>query len=146
MMISSLPSDFIVTPLKRISHPLGDILHIIQIGTPGTSVIQEVYASHINKNETKGWKRHLRLPLNIVVIAGKISFSFVDDRSRDIDPPCSRLLLSPTDNHIRITVPPLVWVSFTGLHDLNILINSIPELHDSHEAENLPLSAFPLYK
>ncbi|WP_137024947.1 dTDP-4-dehydrorhamnose 3,5-epimerase [Synechococcus sp. UW179A] len=145
MKSSSLPSDILVTPLKRISHPQGDILHIIQIGSPGTSLIKEVYASHIHKNETKGWKRHLQLPLNIVVIAGKINFSFADNRNKDVATSYSNLLLSPSENHSRITIPPLIWVSFTGLHDFNILINSIPELHNPEEAENLPLSTFPFH-
>lgn len=145
MMISSLPSDIFVTPLKRIPHPQGDILHIIQTGSPATTLIKEVYASHIHKNETKGWKRHLHLPLNIVVIAGKINFSFADDRKKDVAPSYSNLVLSPSENHSRITVPPLIWVSFTGLDDLNILVNSIPELHNPDESENLPLSTFPLH-
>lgn len=142
--MDSFQSDqIIISPLKRIANPYGDILHIIQLGSPGTSVIQEVYASQVHQEVTKGWKRHLRLTLNIVVITGSIRFYFYDNRNF-YDPRKSTIVCSPDSCHARLTIPPLVWVAFTGLSHHNMLINSISELHDPQEAENLPLDSFPL--
>ena len=67
-----------LSPLKLISHPLGDILHIIRSDSGQNLDIAEVYASCITMNSTKGWKRHLTVP-SIVVISGSIDLTLIPD-------------------------------------------------------------------
>jgi dTDP-4-dehydrorhamnose 3,5-epimerase len=132
-----------IAPLSRIHHELGDVLHIMRSSSNESLDIMEIYASSVLCNKRKGWKRHLRLTLNLVVIEGAIDFSFVDDRVNKHNPTALTFHADPLDNHSRITVPPLVWVAFEGLKASNILVNCIAEPHDPLEQENIPLDSFP---
>ena len=100
----------ILSPLMIISHPLGDILHIMKSDSGSYLDIAEVYASCIFKNCTKGWKRHLSFPSNIVVISGSVRFDFIDSRHDSFI--TDTVTLSPHTNHCRLLIPPLV----TGRH------------------------------
>jgi dTDP-4-dehydrorhamnose 3,5-epimerase len=132
-----------ITPLRRIHHELGDILHIMRTSTNESLDIKEIYASSVSRFKRKGWKRHLRLTLNLVVIEGAINFSFVDDRENNGKIVALSYHVDPLHNHSQITVPPLVWVAFEGLKASNILVNCIAELHDPLEQQNIPLDSFP---
>ena len=133
-------SGLFLSSLKVIPHPLGDILHIMKSDSGSYLDIAEVYASCISKNCTKGWKRHLSVPSNIVVISGSVRFDFIDTRNDSFI--TDTVTLSPHTNHCRLLIPPLVWVRFTGLELNSILINCASALHDPLEQENIPLSTF----
>ena len=64
----------ILTPLKIISNPKGDIFKVIKKNDAGFVSFGEVYFSTVNKNEIKGWKKHRKMTLNIVVPIGEIKF------------------------------------------------------------------------
>ena len=64
----------ILTPLKKIYHPKGDIYHAMKKSDEGYNGFGEVYFSTIHKNDIKGWKKHLKMTLNIVVPIGEIKF------------------------------------------------------------------------
>ena len=72
--------DVILTPLKKIYHPKGDILHGIKKIDKGYLGFGEAYFSTINYNEIKGWNRHKRMTLNLVVPIGSVKFVIYDDR------------------------------------------------------------------
>jgi dTDP-4-dehydrorhamnose 3,5-epimerase len=129
-------------PLKRITVPKGDVLHGIKSSDEGYAGFGEVYFSHIKPGEAKGWKRHNRMILNIVVVSGAIRFVLYDDRSHSKTFGQFReFILSPEDNYQRLTVSPGLWMAFQGLgNDVSMLMNMIPEPHDSTEVDNRELS------
>ena len=51
----------ILTPLKKIDHPKGDIYHAMKKSDHGYNGFGEVYFSTINKDDIKGWKKHLKM-------------------------------------------------------------------------------------
>ncbi len=132
-----------MTPLRRIAHPRGDVLHALKRSAPGFVGFGEAYFSTMLAGEIKGWKRHRRVTLNLVVPVGKIRFVIHDDRATS--PTCGRfddVTLSP-DNYARLTVAPGLWLAFAGAHaERSLLLNVIEEEHDPAEADNRELAAF----
>ena len=47
---------------------------------PEFNGFQEAYFSTIKKDRIKGWKRHLRMTMNLIVPVGNVQFNFYDDR------------------------------------------------------------------
>jgi dTDP-4-dehydrorhamnose 3,5-epimerase len=134
-------SDFpYVTILKRIANPKGELLHVMKGSDISFESFGEAYFTTVNFQETKGWKAHTRMHMNLVVPTGTVRFHLHDDRSgrttvHDIG----------EDNYVRLTVPPKVWVAFTGIGDgKNLILNIASIEHDPAEANNAPLSAYPL--
>lgn len=138
----------ILTPLHIISGENGDVLHALKSTEGSFTVFGEAYFSSVKTGRVKGWKKHLRSTLNLVVPVGRIKFFLFDDRP---DSPTSgqtaMVELSPK-NYQRLTVMPGVWVAFQGIGDgLNLLLNITSEPHDPAEAENQKFGTpgFPVF-
>jgi dTDP-4-dehydrorhamnose 3,5-epimerase len=127
----------ILTPLKQIHHPRGDIFHAMKASDDGFSGFGEAYFSTVNKGETKGWKKHTRMTLNIVVPIGAIDFVIYNEKSKQY----FRVTLS-NKNYQRLTINPDLWVSFTGVKESNMLLNIANIEHDLNESFNIDLDAF----
>lgn len=130
----------LLSPLKIIPVEAGDVFHVMKASDIGFVGFGEAYFSSIKKGQIKGWKRHKKMTLNLVVPCGEIRFILYDDRPDSIT--CgkfSEVSLS-TDNYQRLTVPPMIWMAFQGVRDdLNLVVNIASIPHDSQEVENLEL-------
>ncbi len=129
----------LVTPLKRVEHPKGDIYHAMKASSPGYCGFGEAYFSTVGKGIIKGWKRHRRLILNLVVPVGAVRFVIQDDRESSSTRGKFSELVVGAENYVRLTVPAGLWVGFQGLHDSNMLLNIIAEEHDPEEADNMDI-------
>lgn len=133
----------ILTPLKRISHEKGDIFHAMKKSDHGFDEFGEAYFSSINKNDIKGWKRHKRMVMNLIVPQGEIKFVFYDDRPKsDTQNKFLSVHLS-IEKYTRVTVPPNIWTAFQGIGNTNLLLNIASMEHDPDEAENINLDKIP---
>jgi dTDP-4-dehydrorhamnose 3,5-epimerase len=134
----------LLTPLRRITHPKGDVLHAVKRSAPGYVGFGEAYFSIVLPGEVKGWKRHRRVTLNLVVPVGCIRFVLHDDRAASPSHGAFEELRLGTEQYARLTVPPGLWLAFGGLHPgMSLLLNVADEEHDPAEADNLELDAFP---
>jgi len=129
-----------LTPLKIITGDLGSVRHAMKQSDPGFAGFGEAYFSTVNPGVVKGWKRHSKMVLNLVVVQGSISFMAFDDRpessTRGI---CGIAKLSP-ENYYRLTVPAGVWLAFKGESGgINMLLNLASIMHVPDEAENRDL-------
>lgn len=124
----------ILTPLKQIYNPKGDIFHAMKKSDEGFDGFGEVYFSTIHQNDIKGWKKHTEMTLNLVVVSGEIEFVVYNDDSKTF----FDMALSQ-DNYQRLTVSPNLWMAFKGLKENNMLLNIASIEHDSGEAVNLDL-------
>ena len=130
----------ILTPLKKIQHPKGDIFHGMKKSDAGFAGFGEAYFSTIKSNEIKGWNRHKKMILNLVVPMGEVTFVIYDD----IEESGSKgfffkVTLSQT-NYQRLTVPPGLWLAFKGKsNDINLILNIADMEHDPDEIEKLDL-------
>jgi len=133
----------ILTPLKQIYHPKGDVFHGMKKSDSGFSGFGEAYFSTIHAGDVKPWKKHLRMTLNLVVPVGKIRFVAYDDR---IDSSTRGQIMSVElgpDNYQRLTLPPGVFMAFEGVGEgLNLLLNVADLEHDPDEVERVDLDRF----
>ena len=130
----------VLTDLKMINHPQGDIYHAMKKSDKGFEGFGEAYFSTINKNEIKGWKKHLKMTMNIIVPVGEVTFVLFDDRenSNSVNNFFS-VKLSPT-NYNRLTVPPGIWHAFKGHnHDLNLILDIADIEHQPDEIIRIEL-------
>lgn len=132
--ITELPG-VIITPLKIIPSENGSVMHALLAGDPGFCGFGEAYFSTVFPGVIKGWKRHKKMTLNLVVPIGKIEFVLLDDRAASSK--MSAVVLG-RDCYARLTVPPGIWVAFKGWEGAseNVLLNLANIAHDPDEAEN----------
>ena len=131
------------TPLKKITNPLGDVWHAIK-STEDTYVgFGEAYFSFINKGKIKGWKKHKKATLNLVVPVGEVKFYAYDENSNDRKSCLVNFILSE-DNYSRLTIPPGIWLAFKGIKRKNILLNVSDLPHDKNETIAKKLSSFKI--
>lgn len=124
-------------PLKHIIVPKGDIFHALKSTDEGYAGFGEAYFSQIESGAVKGWKRHNRMTLNIIVPVGKIRFVVYDDRQGSAtNGKFQEVILSPESNFQRLTLAPGLWMAFQGMDKgLSMLMDIIPEPHDPSEAD-----------
>jgi dTDP-4-dehydrorhamnose 3,5-epimerase len=134
-------SDVILTPLKVIPGDLGEVMHALKGNEKSFYGFGEAYFSTVNKDAIKGWKRHTKMILNLIVPVGAIRFVLFDDRLTSKSVNTIQEIILSKDNYQRLTVPPGVWMAFQGLSDgQNLLLNIASIPHDPLEAENLDIS------
>lgn len=130
----------ILTPLKQIHHPKGDVFHAMKKSDTGYEGFGEAYFSTIHKDDIKGWKKHTLMTLNLVVPVGEIEFVVYDDREDSLS---NGEFFSTTlglDTYGRLTIAPNIWVAFRGLKETNLLLNLASIEHDSAEAITINLN------
>lgn len=126
----------ILTPLKRIQNPKGDLFHAMKKSDSGFDGFGEAYFSTVNFEETKPWKKHLKMTLNLVVPLGMIRFVIYDDRKGSVTENNFFDITLGEHNYKRITIPPGVWVAFRGLGSkINLLLNLANLEHDPGEVD-----------
>ena len=135
-----LPQGVLLTPLKIIPLENGDVLHGLKASDASFVSFGEAYFSTVKQGSRKGWKKHTRMVLNIVVPIGEIGFVLYDDR---IDSPTRNRFFEVSlsrKNYQRLTVPAGIWMAFYGVSPgENMLLNLASIQHEPSEAENLPL-------
>lgn len=132
-------------PLKQISVPKGDLWHAFKVTDEGFVGFGEAYFTQIKPHEVKGWKRHNRYVLNLVVVSGTIKFIIYDDREESItNGQFQEITLTPNGNYQRLTIAPGLWMAFAGAdEDTSMLMDFIPEVHDPSEGDRKELAEIP---
>lgn len=125
----------ILTPLKQIVNPKGDLYHAMKQSDNGYKSFGEAYFSTVTKDEIKGWKKHTVMVLNLIVPIGAVEFIIYDDRIDSSTKNQFFSLILSQENYQRLTVPAGVWMAFRGIgEDLNMLLNIASIEHDPSEA------------
>lgn len=123
--------SILLTPLKQIPHPQGDIFHAMKKDDPGYVHFGEAYFSTIHTGQIKAWKKHKMMTLNLVVPVGEVGFVIFDETSKKF----MTVTLSPK-HYQRLTVPAGLWTGFKGLSNgLNLILNVADIVHDPEECE-----------
>lgn len=124
----------VLTPLKQIHHPKGDIFHGMKKSDIGYDGFGEAYFSTINQDDIKGWKKHTKMTLNLIVPVGEIKFVVYDEETKEF----FSVKLSQ-NNYQRLTVKPNVWMAFCGIGEYNMLLNLASIEHNPNEAVNISI-------
>ena len=130
-------------PLKKISNPLGDVWHAIKSSDSEYVGFGEAYFSCIKKGKIKGWKKHKKATLNLIVPVGEIKFFAYDAELEDKHSKLSSFTLSE-ENYFWLTVPSGIWLAFKGLKERNMLLNVSDYSHDPSEVEAIEIENFPI--
>jgi dTDP-4-dehydrorhamnose 3,5-epimerase len=125
----------ILTPLRQIQHPKGDIYHAMKASDNGFNGFGEAYFSTVNKNDIKGWKKHTKMTLNLIVISGEVEFVIYNESD------FFSVKLSK-NNYQRLTIAPNLWLAFRGLSDKNRLLNLASIEHNPSESKHVDLTYF----
>lgn len=130
----------ILTSLKKIYHPKGNIFHGMKKSDRGFVGFGEAYFSTIKGGEIKGWNKHKRMTLNLVVPVGEVTFVIYDDREKSGSKGNFFKIELSSNNYKRLTVAPGLWLAFKGNSDETNLILNVSNLeHDSDEIDRLDL-------
>lgn len=130
----------VITPLKIIEGPQGNILHALKQQESSFYGFGEAYFSTVDYMAIKGWKKHTAMVLNIVVPVGAIQFVMYDARPGSPSFGTVQLIELSPQHYQRLTVPPGIWMAFRGMQQgLNLLLNLASIPHDPSEAENIPI-------
>jgi dTDP-4-dehydrorhamnose 3,5-epimerase len=128
----------LVTPLKRITGPAGDVLHGLKASAPGYAGFGEAYFSEIHKGAIKRWRRHNRMTMNLIVPRGNVYFVLHNERSGNF----AEHTIGE-DNYARLTVAPGLWMAFRGQGPgTSLILNITNAEHDPAEADSRDVSAF----
>ena len=128
-----------ITPLKKVNHPKGEVFHALKCTENSFSKFGEAYFTTINHGQTKGWKKHKEMVMNLVVPVGQVGFYFFQENK-------SAFTSAGIGNYVRITVQPNIWMAFEGLgENLNMVLNLASLTHDPLEAINVDIKSFPLH-
>ena len=127
-----------INKLARITTDGGDVMHGLKAIENSYKGFGEIYFSWISKNLIKGWKRHTKMTMNLIVPYGSVRFVFFESNTQ-------RYLeeIIGVENYVRITVPPGIWFAFQGLSLTKSLVVNIANIvHDQKEVEKKPLDYF----
>jgi dTDP-4-dehydrorhamnose 3,5-epimerase len=125
----------ILSPLNQIYNSKGSIFHVIKKSDDQFNGFGEAYFSFINKGEIKGWKKHKKMTLNLVVPFGEIEFTiYNEDNKKFFNTSLSK------KNYQRLTIREGLWVAFRGVEENNILLNIANIEHDPSETINKNLN------
>ena len=135
-----LPEGVVVTPLKKIHHPKGDVFHALKADEPDFVQFGEAYFTTIRAGDIKGWKKHTHMVMNLVVPLGEVIFYLHAEQDNK-----TYTVRIGDANYARLTIPAGLWVAFRGVNpDLNLVLNIASIAHDPLEAENVDLTAFQI--
>lgn len=127
--------DILISDLKIISVPGGNVLHAMKQVDTGYRGFGEAYFSYIEVGAIKAWKRHLKMTLNLVVPVGRVLFHFIDERGG------ATQFITGSSNYKRLTVPPGIWFGFKGLDENKSLLLNIADIpHDPTEIQRKDVS------
>lgn len=129
-----------LSDLKCIFDPKGNIYHALKKNESSFSTFGEAYFTSIKYGETKGWKRHKKMVMNLIVPVGQVFFFVYNEEVSET----YKFILGEA-NYKRLTIPPKLWVAFYGdSENLNLILNIASIVHNPNEAENKDLTAFPI--
>lgn len=132
-----------ITTLKCIETPQGRVLHGIKRSNSTFVEFGEAYFSSIFPGAIKGWKKHNKMTLNLVVPVGLVRFViFENSEFGDIELNSEPIdVVLGSENYSRLTIPPGLWVGFQGVSDEeSLLLNVASHEHDPSEVNALDLT------
>lgn len=128
-----------VTPLRVMSHPLGNVYRGLKSSDAGFAGFGEAYFTTIHYQQVKGWKKHTQMQMNLIVPVGEVCFYVYDEATAR-----TAGYVLGAGNYARLTVPAGFWMAFKGLgNGLNLVLNVASIEHDVDDAMNVSLDSFP---
>ena len=124
-----------LTPLKIIENEKGNLFHALKKSESSFRSFGEAYLTTVLEGTIKGWRKHTKMQLNLVVLSGEVEFVVFDDRENSKTKGRFQSIKLSLKNYQRLSVEPYLWVAFKGLsEETNLILNIASIEHDPHEA------------
>ena len=134
MRLNSLIEGVRIIKKKVITDDRGKILHMLKNTDDGFNKFGEIYFSYVYPKKIKAWHIHKKMTLNYIAAYGKIKLVLYDDRDNSKSKGALQELTLSNDNHLLISIPPMIWNGFTSADDnLAVLANCSDIPHDKNE-------------
>lgn len=128
--------------LEKFDTAGGEVLRAVRASDKGFDGFEEAYFSSIKFRVVRGWKRHNKMTLNLVVPLGKIRFAVATQTHGYVKPIINEYVLS-REEYSRLTVPPGNWLAFQGLSEgESLLLNVANKVHCKNEADVADIAKF----
>ena len=132
-----------ITKLDMMQTPGGDVMHGLKSIDSSFVGFGEAYFSIIDHQSIKGWKRHKRMTLNLIVPTGSVKFVIYDDRIESSSCGEFKVVELSRDNYNRLTISPMLWLGFQGIgKEENIVLNVASIPHDPEEVDKKDVEEF----
>ncbi len=115
---------------KKIPNPKGNLFHIIKRKSNGYKGFGEAYFSWVKSKKIKGWKKHYKMTLNLLVPVGKVQFVFFSENNKTF-----RSFIIGENNYYRLTVPPKIWFAFKAISKTKSLVLNFANI--SHKSDTI---------
>ena len=126
--------EYKINQLQKFKDERGSVLHGMKCNDSESFGIREVYFSTVNYGFYKGWKKHQKMVLNLIVIEGEILFYLADSEFTEF----KEIIICKNDLK-RITIMPNQWLSFTSLVQPSSTIMNIANLTNKEDiTDNVP--------
>lgn len=133
--------DLIITQEKIVLTEGGQIRGILSVTDPCYAGFGEAYLSSIDGGVTRGWKRHRRMTLNLMVLQGGIRFFIFDEREDSESFGVVQAIELTSIENKRLTIPPMLWFAFSGTgSSTNMLLNIADIKHSEAELDRMPIN------
>ena len=105
----------------------GIILKILNSKQSNLKFYKDAYFSFVKFNKIKGWKKHKRMTMTLMVPVGKVKFVFfIKDKFKSI--------IISENKFLKIIVPPNIWFAFKGISKgKNVVFNLANLKHNDKE-------------
>ena len=144
-MIYQKIEDILINYEKIIPNTNGDVLHFIKNNSDGYNEFGEVYFSEVIPESIKGWKRHRKMIMNLIVPLGSIRFILFDERIESASFGNYQEIILSRSNYCRITIPPMIWFAFENIGvNKALIINFASIPHDPKEVDIAELNKYSL--
>ena len=100
----------------------------------------EIYFSFVKKNQIKGWKKHNKMKMNLIVPIGTVEFRFYSEKENEY-----RNIIIGEKNYKRLFVPSGIWFAFKGHEKRNLIINLSNIIHSQNESSREKLNFLKFY-
>tara|TARA_X000000950_G_C13756618_1_gene595011 strand:+ start:95 stop:523 length:429 start_codon:yes stop_codon:yes gene_type:complete len=105
----------------------GIILKILDNKQNNLKSYKDAYFSFVKFNKIKGWKKHLRMTMTLVVPVGRVKFVFYDEEK-------FKSIIIGDNSFYKIIVPPNIWFAFKGISKgKNVVFNLANLKHNDKE-------------
>ncbi len=133
--------DFVsIVELKKIANTKGDIYRALKSSEGSYHGFGEGYFTNIHSGEIKGWKKHHRMVLNLIVPIGLVRFHIHCEQTNE-----TKHYDIGLDSYSRLTILPGIWVAFEGLsNETSLILNLASIENDPDESESRVLDAIEI--
>ena len=94
-------NGLLISELDCFSNQKGKVLHGIKKDSDVFAGFGEAYFSTVNFNTIKGWKKHNRMIMNLIVPVGSVRFYLYDEKNNDSDKLINQKIDTIQNNHLK---------------------------------------------